>query len=293
MKLEKIYDLGRPWTLAGAMLFFLASTVLNNLTHHQMGFSPFYLFVVLVVSWNCGLYWGFLFAVLAVASELTADILPAVRDPSTVYLSVSAANRLVSYMVVVFLTTQLKKIHDREKATARIDFLTGAVNRMAFSEALVVEMARQHRTGQPFSVVYFDCDHFKTVNDRFGHEQGDQLLREMAQNAKNMLRKTDVVARLGGDEFALLLPGADENACVQALKKIRKALDDCVMGKEWNVTFSLGAGTFTSSPANSEAVVAFCDALMYEAKRSGRNKFVHKLFREEGVTIQIATGGID
>lgn len=281
MKLEKIYDLGKSWTLAASVLFFVIVAVLNDLTHHQLGLSPFYLFVVLVVSWNCGRPWGILFAILAVGSELTADILPALRDPSAAYVSISIANRLVSYLVVVVLTTQLKKIHDREKATARIDFLTGAVNRMAFSESLIVELARQRRTHQPFSVAYIDCDHFKSVNDRFGHEQGDQVLREVVKTSRALLRKTDTVARLGGDEFAILLPGVDGPACVQALRKIRAALDERAAGKQWDVTFSIGAGTFMQAPPGGDAVVAFCDTLMYEAKHNGRNQLVHRMFQPD------------
>ncbi|MFA4915140.1 MAG: GGDEF domain-containing protein [Syntrophales bacterium] len=106
-----------------------------------------------------------------------------------------------------------------------------------------MEIERSQRHKHPFTVTYFDLDNFKTVNDRFGHSMGDNVLCTVVRYAKTHLRKMDIVARLGGDEFAFLLPETDQVQARVAISKIQISLLDEMYRNDWPVTFSIGVLT--------------------------------------------------
>jgi len=149
--------------------------------------------------------------------------------------------------------------------------LTGVVNPRFFQELAQMEIHRFERYGRSFLLAYPDLDNFKTVNDRFGHPAGDQVLRIVASSARKGLRKSDVIARLGGDEFALLLPETDEESARLALSKIRDGLLEEMRLGNWPVTFSIGVLTCIASPRSAEELVRMADALMYSVKHECKN----------------------
>jgi len=175
---------------------------------------------------------------------------------------------------------QLERSLARIQELASHDDLTGAFNRRHFMELLQDERERSHRTGQPYSVALFDLDHFKTINDRFGHAAGDAVLRDFCTLVQAHMRVTDRFARWGGEEFVLLMPVTTpvESASL-AVERIRAA----VAGHVWNGSATLpadfrvtvSAGVATSVPGESvETLVARADAALYQAKDAGRNCFV-------------------
>jgi diguanylate cyclase (GGDEF)-like protein/PAS domain S-box-containing protein len=167
--------------------------------------------------------------------------------------------------------SQLNRVLQREKELARTDVLTGLSNRRAFYEALQMERARTARYGRPITLAYVDLDNFKRVNDSLGHAVGDELLVCVADLLRQTLRLSDTVGRLGGDEFALLLPETSPGAAESLLQKLRKILMDAMQGRNWPVSFSIGAATFLNNPPPLDQMIRAADELMYAVKKSGKN----------------------
>ncbi len=133
----------------------------------------------------------------------------------------NASTRLGFFIVVTVLLALLRRALDQARALSRMDGLTGVTNSRAFRDLATTEIVRARRYGRPFTVAYIDLDHFKTVNDRFGHSSGDTLLRTVAGIMRDAVRASDIVARMGGDEFALLFPETDSDAARAGIEKLR------------------------------------------------------------------------
>jgi diguanylate cyclase (GGDEF)-like protein len=163
---------------------------------------------------------------------------------------------------------------------ALTDALTGLLNRHAMNKCLQAEFNRMQREALPFGLLMLDVDHFKYVNDTFGHAVGDQVLVEVAQQIKGMTRSYDACCRWGGEEFLVLLPNADRQGMASVDQKLRLALlnhpvilDD---GQRVDVTFSAGAHLALAGETLDESIKQADDAL-YQAKRQGRNCLIWSL----------------
>lgn len=163
---------------------------------------------------------------------------------------------------------------EKEQNMARIDFLTKVPNRRTFWEGVDTEAKRSRRYGRPMTLAYVDLDNFKQVNDIYGHQVGDDLLRAVAVTMHTIVRSTDLVARLGGDEFALLLPETNGEAANIVVNKIQAALLKAVEEHNWPVTFSFGVVTFNSPLDSVDEMIKRADDLMYEVKRGGKSAVV-------------------
>jgi diguanylate cyclase (GGDEF)-like protein len=161
-------------------------------------------------------------------------------------------------------------------AEARTDALTGLRNRRALEEAAGAEVKRGTRTGAPLSVIICDIDHFKQVNDRHGHDVGDQVIRAVVEQLRGVARESDALGRWGGEEFLMILPDTDERAAFVVAERMRKAVEAAPMPvKGLRVTISLGvAGLLPggSEPERWQEAVRQADDAMYRAKSSGRNR---------------------
>lgn len=159
------------------------------------------------------------------------------------------------------------------KAAASIDPLTGLFNRRGFSEATARMIEREEKAGRPVTVLIFDIDHFKSINDRFGHPTGDEILKMFSCVVTNSLRITDLVGRIGGEEFAALLPCSAEEA-VQVADRVREAFETCGVAIDdvpLETTVSIGV---SGGPPGTEldVLLASADTALYRAKRGGRNR---------------------
>ena len=181
------------------------------------------------------------------------------------------------------LTRQLsKKNRELEAANETItrlmntDPLTGLTNRRQLKERMDVELSKARRHGHPLSALMTDIDHFKFINDTFGHGAGDAVLIGVASILKQTCRKEDIVARYGGEEFIVLLPDSPAAAALDCAERIRKAIEENVFPEiDRKVTVSLGATLF--GPTDTEdSFIGRADAALYEAKASGRNRVVLK-----------------
>jgi diguanylate cyclase (GGDEF)-like protein len=202
-----------------------------------------------------------------------------------------AAEKLVpgglflSFMVIILTSVGflvLQKDHVEAEATklAVTDPLTGTFNRRTFLELAEKEISRARRSKEPLSLVLFDLDHFKAINDKYGHPAGDHVLKRFVQVAKMCLRQEDLLVRYGGEEFCLLLPQTNTNDAATMAERIRGATEyssfSFVDGKSTrpiNVTVSGGVAQLGDDPDEDiDALIARADEAMYAAKEAGRNQ---------------------
>jgi diguanylate cyclase (GGDEF)-like protein len=190
----------------------------------------------------------------------------------TVVMVFNSMARLATFLVVVVLVDALRAAFEGERELALTDGLTGAANQRAFLERAEQELARSRRYQRPLTLIHFDLDGFKGVNDRLGHDAGDEVLVAVVEQAGRVLRRTDIVARLGGDEFALLLPETDQAGARVVAEKLRSALEESLAARGWPVTGSFGILTSLGTPATIAEVVHQADQLMYQSKSAGKNR---------------------
>jgi diguanylate cyclase (GGDEF)-like protein len=160
-------------------------------------------------------------------------------------------------------------------AQSERDGLTGVYNRRKLEQVLELEVSRARRYHGLLSVLMFDIDHFKKVNDRFGHVVGDDAIRHVAKVAQDTLRTTDVLGRYGGEEFLALLPEVGIEGALVAGERVRRAVAEHPLdsaGKELSVTISVGAATFTPALATGLVLVDQADQALYRSKSDGRNR---------------------
>jgi diguanylate cyclase (GGDEF)-like protein len=160
---------------------------------------------------------------------------------------------------------------------AQTDALTGVANRRSLDERLDEELARARLLGTSVSFVLADVDNFKQVNDRYGHQCGDEILRAFAQACGAELREVDLAGRWGGEEFALILPSTRLEGALQTAERVRRAVGDLVViapgGEPVRVTASFGAAAFPTF-GTAAAMLEAADGALYEAKRTGKNRVV-------------------
>ena len=185
---------------------------------------------------------------------------------------------------------RIKTLQDQLRATRRsleeqsvTDALTGLKNRRFFDERLPEEIRRAQRYSDPVSLMMIDLDHFKVVNDRYGHQMGDVVLRDAAAVIKSSVRDPDICARYGGEEFSVILPKTHLGGALTVAERVWRGLKDKVYRQEVpavgqaavaevRVTASLGLAFFPSKDIHAaEFLVKFADEALYQAKRSGRN----------------------
>ena len=158
------------------------------------------------------------------------------------------------------------------------DPLTGAFNRLAYDRRAALEVARWRSDGGNLSMIVCDIDHFKRINDTFGHTAGDKVLKEVVRLLQQQLRSSDFVARYGGEEFVVLLNGAAEEAALNIAEKLRRTIKSAPFrsrGERVPVTISCGVGTFVNSDDTLELVFERTDAALYAAKAEGRDRCIH------------------
>lgn len=245
--------------------------VVDYLTGNEINFSLFYLVPIVMITWFLDQTAGLIMSFLSALSWLAAEHAAGLRYSHPSIYSLNTLIRTSFYVFVTYLVAELQKARREERLAARTDFVTGAVNARYFNELLQMEVERIRRYPHPFTVVYIDIDNFKLVNDLFGHQTGDEVLRYIARELKSQLRSTDIVARVGGDEFVLLLPSARQPEAQVVISKVRPHLLRMMKQRSWPVTFSMGAVTCVAPPHSAEQVIGMADELMYEVKNVTKN----------------------
>ena len=177
------------------------------------------------------------------------------------------------------LAYQLGAAEERLLRIAVRDELTDGFNRRHFFEAATLEFARAKRYHDVFSVIIFDLDDFKSVNDTYGHLAGDHALRVISRICMDNIRQVDIFARYGGEEFALLLPNTDQARTKEIAERLREMIGAAPISfnqHQFHVTISLGFDTFDDTLPDMDALLIRADEALYEAKRRGKNSIVTK-----------------
>ncbi|MCI0435706.1 MAG: sensor domain-containing diguanylate cyclase [Gemmatimonadetes bacterium] len=167
--------------------------------------------------------------------------------------------------------------YGRVRMRAETDSLTGLPNRRAFEQALHAEAARHERYGRSLGLILLDVDHFKQINDRWGHEAGDHVLRSVADLLRRELRDIDTAARIGGEEFVILLPETTITAVREAADRLRASVEEAATlwrGESIPVRASIGVSACPACVTAPAGLLSSADAALYEAKRGGRNRVV-------------------
>jgi diguanylate cyclase (GGDEF)-like protein len=167
------------------------------------------------------------------------------------------------------------RVYERLEQLAATDSLTGLFNRRYFHQALEREVSRLRRRDGSIALILLDIDHFKKLNDTYGHPMGDVVLKKVGEILRTTLRKGDVLARYGGEEFVILLPEASYRGTRDFAERIRKAIAAALLhpaGGRGKVTVSVGWSIFPEDTENSQKLVELADKALYFAKDTGRNR---------------------
>jgi diguanylate cyclase (GGDEF)-like protein len=184
---------------------------------------------------------------------------------------------LASVLLIIWLSGQLIDAYGIQHRAATRDFLTGLYNRreaMALAEA---ELARAQRTPSPLCILILDIDHFKRVNDTYGHDGGDEVLKFFAQLLSQALRQHDLLARIGGEEFLVLLPDTDLTGAQSMAERLLQVLRGSTLnyaGTRIGITCSIGVTAWRGPEDNMQAMLIRADLLLYQAKQQGRDRCV-------------------
>lgn len=197
---------------------------------------------------------------------LEGDSLAATGQPIAVILALTA-NALFGALFAQ--RTRLR--HKELEVIASVDALTGAQNRRALEAELKIVASGFRRDGRAVSLVLIDLDHFKQVNDQFGHDAGDRVLQHFVELAQQSVRSTDRLFRFGGEEFVLLMPNTDALGIELSMSHLRAKLRDSLNVSDRNITVSMG-GAVLHHGESPEAWLARADASLYRAKHAGRNR---------------------
>lgn len=232
---------------------------------------PLYFLPLLLATWFFGR-----------AGALTASAAAAVVWVISQYLSGRHYSHLYIWFInfvtqgATFVTVSLliSWLHDnlrQERARSRTDQLTGLANSRSFYPQAEAILTLCHRNLRPVSLAYLDLDNFKHANDTRGHEQGDALLRKVAEVLISSLRASDIPARIGGDEFVILLPDTAAADARTVLEKVRSRLEQTPQLRACSITASIGAVSCAQAPTDIHALLKTADELMYGVKRAGKN----------------------
>ena len=200
---------------------------------------------------------------------------------------------LVAYVLVItgslgFLLMQKERADEETRRLATTDPLTGVFNRRTFIELAERELARSHRDATPLSLMILDLDHFKQVNDTYGHLVGDEVLVAFTALVKDCARRGDLVVRYGGEEFCVLLPGTPLGAAGALAERIRTATATTALAtRPMKITVSAGVTAYAGGPeAKLETLLARADEALYRAKHEGRDRVVALPLTEPDVAQQ-------
>lgn len=247
---------------------------------YEISLSIFYLCPILWILFLTGDRIGTLvFCLLSAIAWLIADISSGLTHSHPLIPLWNMSVRMVFFVIISMLLLKQKKLLAKEQERSRRDALTNVGNLRYFYESSEHETDRALRYGRSMTFVYFDVDDFKQVNDRFGHLQGDRLLRTIASTVNRTIRKTDILARMGGDEFVLLMPEVSFEQANVAIERLRVALLDVLKKEQRLVTLSFGMATFHKPLASVEEMVRIADELMYKSKKAGKNKVTAAVYQ--------------
>ncbi|EFM09675.1 diguanylate cyclase with PAS/PAC sensor [Paenibacillus curdlanolyticus YK9] len=213
--------------------------------------------------------------------EHEKDILHTKTKLEELYRATNEANQKLELLHAEYEAKQqeLLRLNHQLEALASTDPLTGLRNRRFFQEQLLANIALFQRMRLPFSLLIVDIDHFKAINDTFGHPVGDAVLTDLGQMLRSMSRESDIVARYGGEEFVIIAPSSTRDNAKLAAERFRAQIEAATLGG-CQVTVSIGVATMTSVDTDV-TLLQKADQALYASKSNGRNRVTHAADRTE------------
>ena len=262
-----------------AILIVLSATFfisyIDYITGTRISLSVFYLIPVALALFLSGRTFGILTSILCSVIWLLQEDTE-VFKPSDIYFTIwDLSIKIIFFLLFTLLIDTLLKALNRIKMLSFHDPLTKAANRRYFEEFSNNLIKRAFRDIVPLTLIYFDCDNFKELNDTFGHHAGDEALKKISNIVINNIRPDDIFARMGGDEFAMIIYGLSYENANNVIKRITDEIN-IEMGKnKWSITLSIGAVTYHIFNLTVDEMVKEADSLSYEVKKSGKNNIKH------------------
>lgn len=221
----------------------------------------------------------YVYILILTSKDRTDDIVAALEAGADDYLSkpflpAVLKARLLTGRRIVDLQEQLIEARESLRAEAMRDSLTGLSNRAAIFDALRREILRAQREGKSLTVAIADLDHFKSINDTYGHPAGDSVLREVARRMQSSIRPYDLLGRYGGEEFLLVAPGCEEKDAMNLAERIRRSVSAErieIAATSIAVTLSMGVAVYRCAE-DADLIIPGADAALYQAKHLGRNR---------------------
>jgi diguanylate cyclase (GGDEF)-like protein len=259
-------------TITGCIGIIVLWTLDYYVAGQDITFTLLYLIPVGITAWFGGLAGGIITSILSTLTWFFVYFNQGEFPDITPLLIINFFLKLIFYIVFSFMLYRLKQNLIREKKISATDDLTNAINRRAFNAILKSEIFRASRYNHPISLIYFDVDNFKSINDNYGHITGDKVLKKISETAKSNLRNTDFFARMGGDEFAVLLPETAYQDAEKAAAALFEALNSMSQKQKFTCSFSMGMVTYHNMPQDPGVIISKADNLMYYSKKHGKNR---------------------
>ena len=264
------------------LLISIASVVILGITDYlsgfEMSFSIFYLIPISLTILLGDFKLGILISLLSAISWYLADISSGHTYQSIFTPIWNSIVRFGYFLIHTYFFSQFIKLYEKTKMSSLTDSLTGVANTRYFTELFERELKKAKRTKLPFTLLYIDLDNFKFINDTYGHQMGDSLLKIISKTISESIRPSDIFARLGGDEFALLLPESDYKESKSLIKRIKRTIETQLQKNNWPITLSIGAITFKKFDSTISEMIKQTDDFMYKVKKDGKNNIEHSLF---------------
>ncbi len=248
--------------------------VLDSATPLSVAVGALYVVAVLLSFWTPNTKFTFFIAITSSAFIIGIFICKAPLEE----MWPAVFNRALSLFVIWVTTFLGLKTRDAEKKLiemANHDFLTGLLNRRELFNRLSLEVSRVNRTNGPLSIIMIDIDHFKTINDRYGHIAGDMVLKKVAHGLREGIRDYDLICRFGGEEFLVMTPETDLRHATELAERLRGKIGETPIrirnAPPVTITISAGVASLLEWE-NVEAMLARADTALYHAKESGRNR---------------------
>lgn len=234
----------------------------------DIDFILFYLAPVFLTNWYLGKGAGRAGSILSSVASFSVH-LPGKYTALKIVWDFTAD--LLLFLLLGFMFRMLRQKYDEANHLALRDALTQALNRRSLTEMAEYQLVTAKRYHRPFSLAFIDIDNFKAVNDLLGHNEGDRLLCRVADIMRSILRNTDLVARWGGDEFVVTLPETGAQEAMDAVNRLREALQEAMDTEGWPATFSIGLVTCEGPVCSWEEILTKADTLMYQVKAKEKN----------------------
>ncbi len=276
---DKFFEAQSSTRLA-TLLILLVSIVgaVDHVTGYEISFSIFYLIPVCIGSWYSKQYLGLVICIVSALTWLGLDYASNHQYSHMAILFWNAFVRFGFFVVVAVLLKRLKRTLDLHASLAQLDGLTGLMNARTFKQRCSAYFLLASRHDRTLALGYLDLDGFKAINDKFGHNVGDNVLRAVGTALTTRLRAYDIGARLGGDEFAILLPDTEYSGAQMFFQRLHNNLLELASTNHWPFGVSIGVAVFHSPPTSPDEAIQKADTLMYHVKNSGKNSILFKEF---------------